>query len=70
MIVDKAAKPCDCEKCDFREVVFSNLGEQSILELCALREEKSFRKGEIIKTFGKTIEVADINKLEIISKRG
>jgi hypothetical protein len=29
-----------------------------------------FKKDGIIKVFGKTIEVVDIDKLEIISKRG
>ena len=29
-----------------------------------------FKKEGIIRVFGKTIEVVDLNKLEIISKRG
>ena len=35
-----------------------------------IRTLSEFRKEEIIRVFGKTIEVVDINKLEIISKRG
>ena len=35
-----------------------------------IRTISDFKKDGIIKVFGKTIEVVDINKLEIISKRG
>jgi CRP-like cAMP-binding protein len=35
-----------------------------------IRTLSDFKKEDIIRVFGKTIEVVDINKLEIISKRG
>jgi CRP-like cAMP-binding protein len=35
-----------------------------------IRTLSDFKKEEIIRVFGKTIEVVDMNKLEIISKRG
>jgi hypothetical protein len=35
-----------------------------------IRTLSDFKKEGIIRVFGKTIEVVDINKLEIISKRG
>ena len=35
-----------------------------------IRTLSDFKKEDIIRIFGKTIEVVDINKLEIISKRG
>jgi CRP/FNR family transcriptional regulator len=35
-----------------------------------IRTMSDFKKDGIIKVFGKTIEVVDIDKLEIISKRG
>ena len=35
-----------------------------------IRTMSDFKREGIIKTFGKTIEIVDINKLEIISKRG
>jgi CRP-like cAMP-binding protein len=35
-----------------------------------IRTMSDFKKDGIIKVFGKTIEIVDINKLEIISKRG
>jgi CRP-like cAMP-binding protein len=35
-----------------------------------IRTLSDFKKDGIIKVFGKTIEIVDINKLEIISKRG
>jgi CRP-like cAMP-binding protein len=41
-------KKCICENCDFREVVFSFLDEQSIQNLCENKEELFFRKGEVI----------------------
>jgi CRP-like cAMP-binding protein len=53
--VDKIFKPCSCEHCDFREVVFSTLDEASIQELCKYKEEHSFRKGEIINLEGEKI---------------
>ncbi|MDP4221901.1 MAG: Crp/Fnr family transcriptional regulator [Bacteroidota bacterium] len=48
-------KPCDCEHCDFRDVVFSTLDDESIRELCQFKEEHSFRKGEIINHEGEKI---------------
>jgi len=53
--VDKKNKPCDCENCDFREVVFSTLDDQSIQELCKFKEELSYHKGEIINLEGEKI---------------
>jgi CRP/FNR family transcriptional regulator len=35
-----------------------------------IRTMSDFKKDGIIKVFGKTIEIVDIAKLEIISKRG
>jgi CRP/FNR family transcriptional regulator len=35
-----------------------------------IRTLSDFKRDGIIKVFGKTIEIIDINKLEIISKRG
>jgi len=35
-----------------------------------IRTLSDFKKDGIIKVFGKTIEIVDMNKLEIISKRG
>ncbi len=48
-------KPCVCASCDFRDVVFSYLEEPAIEELCANKEEQSFRKGEIINHEGEKI---------------
>ena len=53
--MDKKVKPCDCESCEFREVVFSTLDNDSILELCKYKEEQSFQKGEIINHEGEKI---------------
>jgi len=53
--VDKKIKPCDCEHCDFREVVFATLDDQSIKELCQYKEERSYHKGEIINHEGEKI---------------
>lgn len=48
-------KPCDCENCDFREVIFTTLDEDSIRSLCEFKEEHSYRKGEIINLEGEKI---------------
>jgi CRP/FNR family transcriptional regulator len=53
--VDKINKPCSCEHCDFREVVFSTLDETSIQELCQYKDERAYRKGEIINLEGERI---------------
>lgn len=53
--MDRKRKPCDCENCEFREVIFSTLDEQSVKKLCDFKEEHSFRKGEIINHEGEKI---------------
>lgn len=53
--MEKKVKPCNCEHCDFREVVFSTLDGDSIMELCQFKEEHAFRKGEIINLEGEKI---------------
>jgi CRP/FNR family transcriptional regulator len=53
--VNKINKPCSCEHCDFREVVFSTLDEANIQELCQFKEEHAYRKGEIINLEGERI---------------
>jgi CRP-like cAMP-binding protein len=53
--VEKMIKPCDCEHCDFREVIFTTLDEDSIKSLCEFKEEHSYRKGEIINLEGEKI---------------
>ena len=35
-----------------------------------IRTLSDFKRDGIIKVFGKTIEIVDLNKLELISKRG
>ncbi len=53
--MEKKLRPCNCEHCDFREVVFSTLDDDSIRELCQFKEEHAFRKGEIINLEGEKI---------------
>ena len=53
--MNEKRKPCICESCEFRDVVFSYLDEQSIEQLCENKEEQSFRKGEIINHEGEKI---------------
>lgn len=48
-------KPCDCENCDFRQVLFTTLDADSIRSLCEFKEEHSYRKGEIINLEGEKI---------------
>ena len=54
-IVSEKKKPCICENCEFRDVVFSYLDDKSIDDLCDHKEEQSFRKGEIINHEGEKI---------------
>jgi CRP-like cAMP-binding protein len=53
--VNEKKKPCICESCEFREVVFSYLDDADIEELCANKDEQSFSKGEIINHEGEKI---------------
>jgi CRP-like cAMP-binding protein len=53
--VNEKKKPCVCESCEFREVVFSYLDDAAIEELCANKDEQSFSKGEIINHEGEKI---------------
>jgi CRP/FNR family transcriptional regulator len=46
---------CICEKCEFRNVVFSFLDDNSIRELCDNKHERSFSRGEIIHREGDKI---------------
>ena len=43
---------CICETCEFRNIVFSYLDDEGILELCNNRVEQSFRKGDVINQEG------------------
>jgi len=52
---ERKKKPCDCEKCDFREVVFATLAEEDIQRLCNFKEERYYQKGEIINHEGEKI---------------
>lgn len=54
-IVNENKKFCICQNCDFRDIVFSYLDENSIQELCNHKEEQSYRKGEIINHEGEKI---------------
>jgi CRP/FNR family transcriptional regulator len=53
--VNEKKKPCICESCEFRNVVFAYLDDATIDELCQNKEEQSFRKGEIINHEGEKI---------------
>ena len=53
--MDNVFKPCSCENCEFREVVFSTLDEANIIELCRFKEEHAYHKGEIINHEGEKI---------------
>jgi len=53
--VSDRKKTCICENCEFRDVVFSCLDDESIELLCDNKEEESYRKGEIINHEGEKI---------------
>lgn len=54
-VVDNEFKPCGCENCEFKEVIFSTLDKSKVLELCEFKEEHAYRKGEIINHEGEKI---------------
>jgi CRP-like cAMP-binding protein len=53
--VNEKKKPCICENCEFRNVVFAYLDDPTIDELCNHKEEQAFSKGEIINHEGEKI---------------
>lgn len=53
--MNEAEMKCVCENCEFRNVVFEFLDDQSVRELCDNKEERSFRKGEVIHREGEKI---------------
>jgi CRP/FNR family transcriptional regulator len=55
MGVNEKTKTCICFDCEFRNVVFSYLDNDTIQGLCDHKEEQIFRKGEIINHEGEKI---------------
>ena len=53
--MNEKKRPCDCVKCDFKDIVFSYLDQDAIEELCNYKEEQFYRKGEIINHEGEKI---------------
>ena len=53
--MNKTDKYCICTNCEFRDVVFAHLDDDTIAELCNHKEERSFRKGEVINHEGEKI---------------
>jgi CRP/FNR family transcriptional regulator len=53
--VNKSDKYCICTNCEFRDIVFAHLDEIAIQDLCNNKEERSFRKGEVINHEGEKI---------------
>lgn len=54
-LVRKDQNLCICEKCEFKNVIFQFLKDEDIFDLCDNKEERSFRKGEIINLEGDRI---------------
>jgi len=53
--VSKNERHCICTHCDFREIVFAHLDDKTIDELCNYKDERSYRKGEVINHEGEKI---------------
>ena len=53
--MNEKKRPCSCASCDFKDVVFSYLNDQSVEDLCDHKTEQFFRKGEIINHEGEKI---------------
>lgn len=48
-------KFCVCQNCEFRDIVFSYLDDQTVQDLCNNKEERFFKKGELINHEGEKI---------------
>ncbi|HEX2920419.1 MAG TPA: Crp/Fnr family transcriptional regulator [Bacteroidales bacterium] len=53
--MDENKRSCLCQDCDFRNIAFGNLDDESITALCNVKEEQFFKKGEIINHEGEKI---------------
>lgn len=53
--VNNQGNSCICEHCEFRELVLLTLSEHDVQELCSLKEEYSYHKGEVIHHEGEKI---------------
>jgi CRP/FNR family transcriptional regulator len=54
-LVKENIKFCVCQNCEFKDIVFSYLDDQTVQQLCDNKEERFFRKGEIINHEGEKI---------------
>jgi len=48
-------RKCSCLSCELRDLVFSNLDEEDIRQVCDTKEELSYSKGEVIHNEGELI---------------
>lgn len=46
---------CKCEYCDLRNLFLEMVKEEEMLKLCAIKEEKNFKKGQVIIEAGEPI---------------
>ncbi|MGD0583084.1 MAG: Crp/Fnr family transcriptional regulator [Bacteroidales bacterium] len=53
--MNKSDKYCICTNCEFKDIVFAHLDDETIQDLCNHKEERSFRKGEVINHEGEKI---------------
>jgi CRP/FNR family transcriptional regulator len=55
LVVNDIKGNCICAFCEFRDVVFALLNDETIEELCKNKEEQFFHKGEVINHEGEKI---------------
>ncbi len=53
--VNEKKKACACANCEFRDVVFKFLDDDSVQELCDNKDQQFFHKGEVINHEGEKI---------------
>lgn len=53
--VNTSKRKCSCLSCELRNLVFTNLEEEDVEQICDTKEEISYTKGEIIHSAGDSI---------------
>jgi CRP-like cAMP-binding protein len=54
-MIKSAKRKCDCLSCELRDIVFSNLSDEDIEQICEAKEEMAYLKGEIIHNEGERV---------------
>ena len=47
-IINKGSLKCSCENCQLKSLFFTHVNVNQLIDICDIKEERSFKKGEVI----------------------